>query len=348
MWFRLAERCRFVHLPWLLVVSRHHAEQGTNALRGLAVAECDRLLAGFVRGLTTEEVRAATGVAPSRAYAAIAANFRSRGFQTASAEAKRLSGEALRAAPPTSRLVEWLQLALPARATAPLRHLRRVASRLKRLASVQTFASVKRKFSHIYQHNVFAGADSRSGGGSSMEQTESLRRELPLLFRELGVRTLIDAPCGDFHWMQHADLGVERYVGIDVVEELIAANQRRYGGERISFQCLNIIEDGLPRADLIFCRDCLVHLNFAQAKRALQNFKRSGAQYLLTTTFTNREGNVDLVGRDIWRTLNLELAPFDLPRPLRLINEHCTEGGGAYADKSLGLWRLADLPLDWR
>jgi hypothetical protein len=29
-----------------------------------------------------------------------------------------------------------------------------------------------------------------------------------------------------------------------------------------------------------------------------------------------------------------------------VINEQCTEAGGAYADKSLALWLLADLPLE--
>jgi len=45
------------------------------------------------------------------------------------------------------------------------------------------------------------------------------------------------------------------------------------------------------------------------------------------------------------RTLNLNLPPFSFPNPLRIINEKCTENGGAFADKSVGVWRLADLPI---
>jgi len=29
---------------------------------------------------------------------------------------------------------------------------------------------------------------------------------------------------------------------------------------------------------------------------------------------------------------------------LRLLNENCTEGDGAFGDKSLGLWRVDDIP----
>ncbi|MGH8131321.1 MAG: hypothetical protein ACRES3_10755 [Steroidobacteraceae bacterium] len=44
-----------------------------------------------------------------------------------------------------------------------------------------------------------------------------------------------------------------------------------------------------------------------------------------------------------WRPLNLQPPPFGLPPPLRLINENCTEGNGAYRDKALGLWDLTTL-----
>jgi hypothetical protein len=44
--------------------------------------------------------------------------------------------------------------------------------------------------------------------------------------------------------------------------------------------------------------------------------------------------------------LNLQYAPFLFPAPLAVINESCTEAGGDYADKSLALWRVEDLPGD--
>ena len=56
-----------------------------------------------------------------------------------------------------------------------------------------------------------------------------------------------------------------------------------------------------------------------------------------------RVTNDDVEDAD-WRPLNFEAAPLHWPTPVEIINERCTEAGGAYADKSLGLWRLADLP----
>jgi hypothetical protein len=61
--------------------------------------------------------------------------------------------------------------------------------------------SRERLFTNIYRSNHWGGADSVSGGGSDLEQTSALRAALPGVLQRLGVRTLLDAPCGDFHWM---------------------------------------------------------------------------------------------------------------------------------------------------
>jgi hypothetical protein len=221
--------------------------------------------------------------------------------------------------------------------------IRTLLSRL--VASIRTPLDVRKRFTDVYRGNAFGGTVSRSGGGSDLQQTAALRVELPGLLRALGVRTLLDAPCGDLYWISMVELGIDKYIGVDIVEELVESNRLRFPGPSREFRCLDLINDPLPRADLILCRDCLVHLNFAQALRVLQNFRRSGATYLLTTTFLRRSRNADLVGNDLWRTLNLELAPFRFPAPLRVLDEKCTEGDGNYADKSLGLWRLVDIPV---
>jgi hypothetical protein len=97
-------------------------------------------------------------------------------------------------------------------------------------------------------------------------------------------------------------------------------------------------------ADLIQCRDCLPHLAYEDIFRVMRNFRRSGATYLLTTTFEHHPENTDIATGD-WRPLNLERAPFHFPGPLRIVNEKCKEGGGKYADKSLALWKIEALSL---
>ena len=198
--------------------------------------------------------------------------------------------------------------------------------------------STEEAFRKIYETNHW-GASERSGAGASVEQAAVILSQLATLIDRLQVRTLLDVPCGDFAWMQHLDADVT-YIGGDVLPELAAANQQRYGDASRSFVTIDLVKDDLPDADLLLCRDCLVHLSFADAASALSNIRRSRCRWLLATTFPGCAANEDIVTGD-WRPLNLQLAPFNLPAPEFLLNEHCTEGGTLFADKSLGLWRLA-------
>jgi len=205
--------------------------------------------------------------------------------------------------------------------------------------------SNKRKFKEIYNGNGFTGAAYPSSGiGSSLKQTEQLRQKLPLLFTKYKIKTIVDAPCGDFSWMQCIDLSCLEYLGVDIVDKVIENNENKYDKNNIRFSVLDIIKQAPPKADLILCRDCLVHLSNSDALKALSNFKNSNSKYLLATTFINCNKNIDLVSGRGWRPLNMEVPPFNLPRPLTIINEHCTEAEGKFADKSLGLWLLKDLP----
>lgn len=197
-------------------------------------------------------------------------------------------------------------------------------------------------FSDIFRTNAWRGAESISGTGSDLQQTEVIARELPGLVERFGISTMLDIPCGDFRWMQEVDLGRVDYIGADIVDALVEENQSTHARDNRAFRRLNLIEDQLPRVDLVFCRDCLVHFSCADIRLALQNICKSGATYLLTTTFTARERNGDIATGQ-WHAVNLMVAPFCLPQPLQLIDENCTEGDGSCGDKALGLWRVTDI-----
>jgi hypothetical protein len=197
-------------------------------------------------------------------------------------------------------------------------------------------------FRDIYRRHHWSASHSPSGPGAAPEQTTELRRALPALLTELAVRTLLDLPCGDYSWMRTIGLSGIRYIGADLLPEIVQSLAAEFGGPRREFLVLDLTRDRLPRADLLLCRDCLVHLSYADIRRALANVARSGIPYLLATTFPAGDANEDIVTGD-WRVLDLEGAPFHLPPPERILNEGCTEGDGAFADKSLGLWRVAEL-----
>jgi hypothetical protein len=197
-------------------------------------------------------------------------------------------------------------------------------------------------FTEILKTNSWLGKTSVSGSGSDPDQTQTIEVELPKLFRQLNISTLLDVPCGDFSWMRRVDLSDMKYLGADIVKELISVNRARYESENISFTCTNMITDRLPKVDLILCRDGLVHLSFDEIRRALKNIFNSGSNYLLTTTFPAIKSNTD-IQTGIWRPLNLQIAPFNFPTPRSVILEGCTENDGAFRDKSLALWEINEI-----
>lgn len=191
-------------------------------------------------------------------------------------------------------------------------------------------------FTEIYQKNAWGSPESRSGNGSALFRTESLRMALPVLLKGLDVKIMVDAPCGDLNWMRMAKLPIQKYIGCDIVSDLIIENQAKYANDTCQFHVVNIAKDILPYGDLIFSRDCLQHLDFASCLKALENFKLSGAKYLLTSSHTiNTNQEINQIGG--YRPLNLEKAPFNFPRPLFMIPD--------YDDypKHLCLWSLESL-----
>jgi hypothetical protein len=195
---------------------------------------------------------------------------------------------------------------------------------------------------HLHRKALDGSGESLSGPGSSLAQTRVVRARLDGLLRRLGVTTMLDAPCGDHYWLRHAEL-TANYVGVDVVPDLIERNRRRHPERQ--FLLADLVSDDLPRADLILCRDALVQYSFRDGLAMLRNFRKSGAEWLLATTFPGRDDNRDIATGD-WRPLNLELPPFSFPQPHELVVERCSEGDGRYCDKSLGLWRFAELSLE--
>lgn len=194
-------------------------------------------------------------------------------------------------------------------------------------------------FSNIYHSNYWNDKDSVSGAGSNLEATAALRLALPPLLAELGVQTMIDIPCGDFYWFKEMDLPDIKYIGADIVPELVAFCAENYSDENHTFLIADASKRVLPPVDLILCRDMLGHLTNDDVRKVLKNFARSGTRYLLATTFPGRDPNQDIQTGQ-WRPIDLEALRFGLGPAMLLVDEKCGEGNGKFTDKMLGLWEL--------
>ena len=220
--------------------------------------------------------------------------------------------------------------------------VQRIQGKVERLAYGERY--MEKIFTRYYASNFWQDTQSASGPGSNLEQTAAIRKRLPSLFESYGIRSVLDIPCGDFSWMKDVPLGIPQYIGADIVDDLINTNNVLYADPCRSFTKLDAVKDDLPRVDLIFCRDCFVHFSVNDVMAALRNFQRSGSSYLLTTTFVGRKHNISIETGG-WRPINLEAPPFNLPPPIEIVNEHCTQHSGKYRDKSLALWELEHISV---
>lgn len=97
LWFRMAEKFQFLHIPGVLVKARCHTGQCSTKMKGTALKEINELLSDFVRRLSETELTAATHAkTPSLAYAIVAANFWTHGFSGAAKIASNLAWKNLR------------------------------------------------------------------------------------------------------------------------------------------------------------------------------------------------------------------------------------------------------------
>ena len=86
-------------------------------------------------------------------------------------------------------------------------------------------------FQHIADINHWGNAESMSGDGSTLDYTYNLRHELAKFVRGFEIRSMFDAPCGDFNWMHAVNLPESfAYVGGDIVPTLIELQIRRNSG----------------------------------------------------------------------------------------------------------------------
>lgn len=192
--------------------------------------------------------------------------------------------------------------------------------------------SSRRIFSGIYQNREWDTGETMSGPGSTLTFTIALRRELPELLKRWNIHLLMDAPCGDYHWMSQTKLEGIDYTGVDVVPELITLNQQKYPD--VCFIVADICKDPLPATDAVLCRDCFIHLSNKQIADALGNFKRNGIRYLITSTYPvsfNEE-----IPTGYYRPVNMEIAPFNLPPPLELIRDF----PDGEVERYLGVWEI--------
>ena len=196
----------------------------------------------------------------------------------------------------------------------------------------------RRTFREIYLKNEWGSGESKSGLGSTLVYTARLRRELRQLIETFNIKIILDAPCGDFNWMRHVPLTDVRYIGGDIVPEMIEGLQRDFTATGREFRVIDIVEDPIPSVDLWMCRDVLFHLSEADVIGVLDQAGQSDIKYFLSSSHLFADKNQDIQSGG-YRDINLCKAPYNLPRPLREVEDFVVP----FPPRVLWLWSREQL-----
>lgn len=188
--------------------------------------------------------------------------------------------------------------------------------------------TIKDRFTYIYSSHYWPSKESVSGPGSEIENTKNIRKELIKLIQKYNIKRFLDIPCGDFNWIKNIIDKNVKYIGGDIVKDLIDQNNEKFSQPNVQFIEIDIIKDKLPSADIILCRDCLIHFSYENIKKFFNNFINSEIDYILVTSYESNKNNLaqnyDINDGD-FRPLFLMKHPFNLPTPLAKIADKDVE-----------------------
>lgn len=134
-------------------------------------------------------------------------------------------------------------------------------------------------FSAVYNEGKWGrqpGADFYSGSGSHRSDLVlPYVNAISAFLHSLPERpSVADLGCGDFNIGRQLRPYCGRYVACDVVPELMERNATKFRDLGVEFKCLDIAQDDLPDADVVFVRQVLQHLDNNKIQAVVQQLYR--------------------------------------------------------------------------
>jgi hypothetical protein len=108
--------------------------------------------------------------------------------------------------------------------------------------------------------------------------------------------SVCDLGCGDFNIGKQLVSYTQKYIGVDIVKDLIAYNIQNFKAENLEFCCLDIAKDNLPKADCAILRQVLQHLSNKEISAILENLHQY--KYIILTEHLPEgdfEANKDII-----------------------------------------------------
>ena len=190
----------------------------------------------------------------------------------------------------------------------------------------------KKIFTSIYKSNHWVQNSgglpekyvSLSGHGSNVNTTQykNLNANFKSMLEKYNIFSIIDMPCGDFLWIKNTIIEKKiRYLGIDIVDELIAKNNSDYKNNHIEFFAKDIVDFKTEKKyDLVLIRDLFIHIKNSDILKIINNLKKMQIKYVALNHYEISQNKDVIVGKH--RKVNIMSEPFNLPKPIFSFNDY--------------------------
>jgi SAM-dependent methyltransferase len=189
-------------------------------------------------------------------------------------------------------------------------------------------------FTEIYENNLWGGGRGPYCSGAGSRDAAVVGPYVACMKRELQrigspSMTVVDLGCGDYTIGRQLSPMCGRYVGVDVVRDLVAYNNDKFANELISFRHLDIVNEELPDGDVCLVRQVLQHLSNDQICKVLPKLDKyifsfvtehHPSPHRLTVENLDKPHGADIrvnLGSGVF----LDAPPFSAERALRLLLE---------------------------
>lgn len=164
-----------------------------------------------------------------------------------------------------------------------------------------------RVFQKIYTQNRWLFG---SGEGSLPEITKPYREFLQQFLRDKNIQSVVDIGCGDWQSSRLIDWTGIKYLGLDVVPEVVEKNKRDFTSKNISFTVSDTTYETPPPTDLVIIKDVLQHWPNNVIQKFLTTLKNY--RYALITNDVDERTNVDIAFGE-HRAIDITAPPFNFP-----------------------------------
>lgn len=166
-------------------------------------------------------------------------------------------------------------------------------------------------FDKIYKYNLWVFG---SGSGSIPINNKPYINFLNNFLINYNIKSIIDIGCGDWQISKNINWNNTKYLGIDIVKDVIDKNLKKYSSENINFICEDILKsNNLPDAECYILKDVLQHLPNEKIFKILKILSSKNYKFIIIVSDTSviNLNTIDIF-EGLYRPVDISKKPYNI------------------------------------